>query len=160
MKVIAFSFKGKPANYSQIDKNLSRSAQPLKEDFEWLKSQGVTDVLNFRTMVVSGLEFDEKTKVESLGMRYHTIPSVTNKPTEKNVKTFLKLTNQIKEECGKLHIHCKAGADRTGMYSFIYKMMNNIGSIVENEQEWINKGHDIVRYPKLRTWAKNFLKLI
>lgn len=163
MKVNLISFKGMPYNYSKIDNTLSRSAQPMVEDFAWLKEQGVTDVVNFRTMVVSGIEFDEKTSVEALGMRYHNIPSITSKPSEKNVIDFLNLAKSVADKDGKLHIHCKAGADRTGMYAFIYKAMKNIGTLSENEKEWIARGHNIQRYPDLRTWAKvlvNKLKAI
>ena len=157
MKVGAISFKGMPINYSEIDNILSRSAQPMAEDFLWLKEQGVTDIVNFRTMVVSGVEFDEKTAVESLGMKYHNIPSITSIPEEKNVKEFLNLAKNVADKNGKLHIHCKAGADRTGMYAFIYKAMQNIGSIIENEKEWIAKGHNTQRYPDLRAWTKELV---
>ena len=53
MQVKNISFKGMPKNYAKIDSYLSRSAQPMAEDFVWLKQQGVTDVLNFRTIVIS-----------------------------------------------------------------------------------------------------------
>ena len=53
MRINPMPFKGKPNNYLKIDNTLSRSAQPMAEDFAWLKEQGVTDILNFRTMVVS-----------------------------------------------------------------------------------------------------------
>jgi hypothetical protein len=89
MIINAISFKGMPSNYSKIDNTLSRSAQPMADDFAWLKEQGITDIVNFRTMVVSGVEFDEKTAVESLGMKYHNIPSITSKPEEKNILTGL-----------------------------------------------------------------------
>ena len=147
-----------PKNYSKIDNYLSRSAQPMADDFAWLKEQGVTDDVNFRTMFVSGVDFDEKTAVEELGMAYHNISSVTSKPEEKNVTDFLKLAEKVKEKKGKLHIHCKAGADRTGMYAFIYKALQNIGTLIENEKEWIARGHNIERYPDLRNWAKAFIK--
>ena len=162
MIVSPISFKGMPNNYSKIDNTLSRSAQPMAEDFAWLKEQGVTDVVNFRTMVVAGVEFDEKISVEELGMKYHNIPSITSKPTEDNVQEFLNLAQKVADKNGKLHIHCKAGADRTGMYAFIYKAIKNIGSLVENEKEWLARGHNIQRYPDLRAWTKelvNKLKL-
>ena len=44
--------------------------------------------------------------------------------------------------------------------TFIYKAINKIGSLVENEKEWIAKGHNIELYPELRNWTKNFLKTI
>ena len=157
MKISPISFKGKPFNYSKIDNTLSRSAQPMAEDFIWLKEQGVTDVVNFRTLIVSGVEFDEKMSVEALGMKYHNIPSITSKPTEENVRVFLNLAKDVADKNGKLHIHCKAGADRTGMYAFIYKAIKDIGTLVENENEWIAKGHNIQRYPNLRAWTKELV---
>lgn len=155
-----FSFKAMPNNYAKIDKYVSRSAQPDKEDFAWLKEQGVTDVINFRTMVVEGIDFNEEAEVKKAGMTYHNIPSKTNSPTEKNIMSFLNLTEKIKSQGGKAHIHCKAGADRTGMYAFIYKAIKNIGTLAENEKEWIDRGHNITRYPNLRNWTKDFIKTI
>lgn len=153
-------FKAIPPNYSKIDENISRSAQPKPEDFIWLKNQGVTDVINFRTMIVPGIDYDEESVVKSIGLNYHNIPSITNQPNEKNVKSFLKLIEEISNKGGKTHIHCKAGADRTGMYSFIYKTIKGLGTIVENEKEWIEKGHNTIKYPYLREWAKNFIKIL
>ena len=54
------NFFGKPENYKVIDKYLSRSAQPQKEDFKWLREQGVTDLFNFRTMHTPDVNFDEE----------------------------------------------------------------------------------------------------
>ena len=70
---------------------------------------------------------------------------------------FLKIIEGIKAKGGKAHIHCKARADRTGMYAFIYKALNKIGTLAENEKEWIAKGHNIQRYPDLRTWTKDLV---
>ena len=88
-KLSSITFRAEPKNYAKIDDKLSRSAQPQKEDFQWLKEQGVTDIINFRTMVVGGLDFDEETEVLKLGMKYHNIPSITNNPQLDNVNKFL-----------------------------------------------------------------------
>ena len=159
-QISSFCFKGMPNNYAKIDNYVSRSAQPNKEDFLWLKEQGVTDIINFRTMVESALNFNEKKVVENLGMKYHHISTVTSKPNEEKINQFLSLVENIKNNGGKAHIHCKAGADRTGLYSFIYKVVKGIGTIAENEREWIEKGHNIVRFPDLRKWAKECLKTL
>ena len=121
MKVVLNSvlFKAQPPNYTKIDDTVSRSAQPAKEDFKWLKEQGVSDIINFRTMYKPDLNFSEKNVVESLGMNYHNIPTVSAAPQQEGVNIFLRLIENIKQRNGKVHIHCKAGADRTGMYSFI-----------------------------------------
>lgn len=159
MKVYPVAFTGKPQNYRQIDEFVSRSAQPQKEDFQWLKENaGVTDIVNFRTMYQPAVSFDEKEVVESLGMKYHNIPSSTRHPQEENISEFLKIIKNAKEKHGKVHIHCKAGADRTGMYSFIYKSLENIGTTAENIQEWIKMGHNTTLYPDLIGWTKKFVK--
>lgn len=157
-KLSSITFKAEPKNYAKIDDKLSRSAQPQKEDFQWLKEQDVTDIINFRTMVVGGLDFDEETEVLKHGMKYHNIPSITSKPELDNVNKFLALVENIKKLNGKAHIHCKAGADRTGMYAFIYKMVQGLGTLMENEKEWLQRGHNINLYPNLRNWTKNILK--
>lgn len=143
------TFNGKPTNYKLVDNFLSRSAQPEKDDFIWLKSQGVTDVINFRTRPDIGIDFDEKNIVENLGMKYHNIPSYTRSPSEEKIKLFLNLLDKISSDKGRVHIHCKAGADRTGMYAFIYKQINRIDDIRSNIQEWIRLGHHQKLFPDL-----------
>lgn len=157
---ISFSninFLGKPDNYAIIDKYLSRSAQPNKGDFAWLKEQGVTDIINVRTMAKNEIKFDEEAEVKKAGLRYHNIPSVTTKPKEENIYTFLKKVEEIKQRGGKAHIHCKAGADRTGMYAFIYKMKIGLESLPANLAEWYAYGYHYKRYPELVKWAIKFV---
>lgn len=156
MKII--SFKAQPPNYAIINSTVSRSAQPKKEDFTWLKEQGVTDIVNFRTMGKRGVDFNEKEVVEQLGMTYHHIPCYTRHPSEENVKKFLNLTEIAENQGKKLHIHCMAGADRTGMMSFIYKFKKNIGTESENIAEWLRLGHHNNLFPNLISWTQEFCK--
>ena len=151
-------FKGKPANYRRIDKYMSRSAQPKEEDLVWIKKHGVTDIINFRTMVTPSIDYNEKEVVQKLGMKYHNIPTVTANPNVNNVNLFLNLVDSIIKSNGKIHIHCKAGADRTGMYAFIYKSIKQLGSSTENLKEWLFLGHNRTRYPNLIEWAETFIK--
>ena len=153
----SINFCGKPENFAVIDKCLSRSAQPQREDFAWLKEQGVTDIINFRTMFNNEVKFNEESEVIESGMRYHSIPSITKKPKKENIDKFLKLVEEIKTMGGKAHIHCKAGADRTGMYAFIYKMKNGIQSLPANLAEWYALGYHYKLYPDLIKWAIKFV---
>ena len=154
--VSATSFCGKPQNYAKINGIVSRSAQPTADDFIWLRKQGVTDIVNFRIEKATDITFDEKKLVESLGMRYHFIPSVTYNPNSEKIKKFLKLTDGVAKKGGKVHIHCKAGSDRTGMYAFLYKMYKRIGTQEENVAEWLKMGHNNRLFPDLIGWAKKF----
>ena len=158
MNISAVSFLGKPKNYGIIDKYVSRSAQPETEDFKWLKEQGVTDIFNFRTMIIPEAGENEQKAVEELGMKYHNIPSYTRHPYETNVYSFLEGVESVIKKGGKAHIHCKAGADRTGMYAFIYKMLKGIGTLEENKAEWMNFGHHFKLYPELMDWAEGFVR--
>lgn len=151
------NFAGKPDNYAIIDEYLSRSAQPKKEDFAWLKEQGVTDIFNFRTMYRPDVDYDEEQVVKKAGLKYHNIPSVTRKPSEENIDTFLKEVEKVKQQGGKAHIHCKAGADRTGMYAFIYKAVHNIGTLPKNQAEWFERGYHYKLYPELMEWTRNIV---
>ena len=157
MNIKSITFTGMPSNYSVINKTVSRSAQPLKNDFAWLKSQGVTDVINFRTMHVKAVDFDEQEVVEKLGMKYHNIPSITMYPKEESVRTFLDIMEGIEKSGGKAHIHCKAGADRTGMYAYIYKSIKDIGNKLENQIEMIAMGHNQKLYPDLLPWTDSLI---
>ena len=157
MRIFGISFKGQPANYAVIDKTVSRSAQPMKEDFYWLKEQGVTDIVNFRTQFVPAIDFDEKGLVEELGMKYHNIPSVTRKPKAANIRKFLSIANAVEKQGGKVHIHCKAGADRTGMYAFIYKYIKGLGTKAENTEEMIRMGHHYKLYGEILPWIYKFI---
>ena len=98
-------FRFKPENYKQIDKYLSRSAQPLEDNIQWLKDQGVTDIINLRNM--SKDNFDEANCVKSLGMNYHSIPSVTKFVKLENIQKFLDIIEKVKLKGGKVHFHCK-----------------------------------------------------
>ena len=157
MSILCVSFLGKPKNYLQIDEVVSRSAQPNKDNLLWLKQQGVTDIFNFRTMYVTGIDFDEKAEVEALGMKYHNIPSGTRHPKPENIDRFLKEVDEVAANGGKAHIHCKAGADRTGMYSYIYKSVKGIGTRLQNKFEMITMGHNTQLYPNLIGWTDQFI---
>ena len=158
MKISGITFLGKPNNYRIVDDLISHSAQPQKEDFVWLKEQGVTDIINFRTMIVPELGYEEQNIVENLGMRYHNIPSYTRHPYDSNVNLFLKTVEEIKSKQGKVHLHCKAGADRTGMDVFIYKMLKGIGTLESNKADWLSLGHHFKLYPNLIDWAEGFVR--
>lgn len=148
----------KPDNYKQIDKYLSRSAQPLEENLQWLKEQGVTDVINLRNM--SKDSFDESRYVQELGMSYHSVPSVTKFVKKENVGEVLDIIQNVKGKGGKVHIHCCHGADRTGIFSYIYERLNNIGTPSDNMEELTEHKWHKDKYPDLVKWAEDIISNI
>ena len=91
-------------------------------------------------------------------MRYHNIPSATRRPTEENIKEFMNIVEEVIQNNGRVHIHCKAGADRTGMYSYIYESVKGISSKKERISEWMSMGHHKNLFPKLINWTVGFVK--
>ena len=153
-----FNFKAQPPNYEKIDDFISRSAQPKKEDFQWLKDQGVTDIINFRTFSSDRPSFDEKSVVNSYGMSYYNIPSNSLYPEESKVYQFLDLIKRLSSNKDKkVHIHCMHGADRTGLYAFIYKSLKGLGTMQENKANWIKHGLNQEKYPNLMDWGVKML---
>ena len=161
MKTSALTFTGyhKPHNYKRIDSNVVRSAQPEAEEIVWLKKhRNLTDIINFRTLIVPNTDFNEEKFADALNIKYHSIPTATRHPKLDDVKSFLNIIKSIKERDGQVLIHCKAGADRTGMYSLIYKVLNGLSNFDDAAQEMLALGHHQKTYPTLIDTAKEFIK--
>ncbi len=151
-------FSGMPERYNRINNILSRSAQPKEEDFVWLKEQGITDIIDLKSGFENRiLNFDEQKVVENLGLKYHNIKINAIHPDEETIDEFLSIVKETEANNGKLHIHCLQGVDRTGMLSFIYKMLNSIGDLKINIKEWLDLGHNKILFPNLVDWATDFV---
>ena len=147
-----------PKKYKKVDDFLSRSAIPDEKNLEWLKEQGVSDILDLR-YAKGGENQYEKKQAEKLGMKYHNIPLDPSNPDKAAVDRIMALIKEIKKEGNKkLHIHCTEGADRTGMITFIYERVNNIGTPEENIIEWHNTGHDFKSYYKLIPFSIDYCR--
>lgn len=160
---ISFSSKSlilPPNNYKVIDKYSSRSAQPEMENFLWLKNQGVTDVINFRTMYDPKINFDEAEYLKKIDLNYYHLPTSTKNINKSAVKNFLEIIEEIRSSKSqrKVHLHCKAGADRTGFFAMIYKCLYNIDSFDNNLKEMLEMGHNRELYPNLTNLAKELIK--
>ena len=148
----------KPVNYKMVDLTLSRSGQIERQNVPWLKVNGFTDVINLRTMRNPAIDFDEGKTLEASGIKYHNIPSVSRSPMVENVNKFLKTVEDIKSAGGKVLVHCKQGADRTGMYVYIYESLNEIGTTFSRVLEMFRHGYHYRTYPHLIKWANDFVK--
>ncbi len=110
--------KGVP-NFGRVTPNLYRGAQPKPEGYAELKKLGIEIVVNFRKRS-DGTEAERRI-VESLGLRYVSIPwSAWGQPENKQVAEFLELLRANPEK--KIFVHCRAGADRTGVIVAAYRI--------------------------------------
>ena len=105
-------------NFGQLSPYLYRGAQPSSAGFAALKRLGIDTVV--RVSTEKGLEA-EQAEVERLGMHFVGLPwSSLHTPTEDQVTTFLALTEASPRRT--IFIHCKAGADRTGVMVALYRI--------------------------------------
>jgi protein tyrosine/serine phosphatase len=98
---------------------LYRGAQPTAEGFENLRAFGVQAVVNFRSEPERIAA--ERRIVERLGMRYVSIPwRGRDKPSDAQVAEFLSF---LQANPGtRIYVHCRRGAERTGLMVAAYRM--------------------------------------
>jgi tyrosine-protein phosphatase SIW14 len=105
-------------NAGKVSDTLFRGAQPHAQGYQQLKELGVSIVVDLRN---TGPKSPEKSTVESLGMRYVSIPtSAFFGPSDREVANFLRLILDNRKE--KIFVHCYFGDDRTGVMIATYRM--------------------------------------
>jgi tyrosine-protein phosphatase SIW14 len=105
--------------FMQVGTNLYRGAQPDRDGFTFLRDLGIRTVVSFRN------DDSERTLVEALGMTFVHIP-VTFRPLggemrEDAAVRFLATVDN--PASGPVFVHCKRGADRTGAFVGLYRML-------------------------------------
>lgn len=104
-------------NLGSVGERLYRSGQPKGPGFDALKELGVTIVVNLRDDSEKG----EQQQVESRGMRYVHIPwRGTAQADNRQVAEFLQLLRDNPDE--KILVHCRRGAERTGVMVAAYRI--------------------------------------
>ncbi len=107
-------------NLGRVSETLYRGGQPEDEGFESLKDLGVQIVVNFRE--TEKAEKEERRRVEALGMKYVEIPwSGFDHPDNGQVAEFLDVLKQNPKK--KVFVHCRRGAERTGVMVAAYRMV-------------------------------------
>ncbi|MCO7224901.1 beta-lactamase hydrolase domain-containing protein [Pleionea sp. CnH1-48] len=82
------------------------AGQPVADDFALLKSAGIKTIINMRTDKES-IDFDEKALVESLGLKYVSLPIAGASGVSKENAMLLHRVLTANE--GKTLIHCASG---------------------------------------------------
>lgn len=111
-------------NLGKVNERLYRGGQPKDQGYAKLKELGVEIVVNLRNEddKIDG----ERGQVEALGMRYVSIPwSGFRNPDNRQVAEFLSLLRAHPEK--KVFVHCRRGAERTGVMLAAYRI---------TEQDW------------------------
>jgi len=112
-------------NFAQISPILTRSAQPnpkhLKEIVEKYKTK---KIINLRGSNPESKWYqDEQETCQKLGLELINIRlTATAMPSQKNILEIIDAARKIDSQT---HIHCKGGAERTGLFAGIYLLLND-----------------------------------
>lgn len=114
------------ARFARVDTHLYRGAQPSRKAFACLRDMGIDTVISLRR---DGAR--ERAVVETMGMRFVHIPVTFvpfgrggDLPREAVVRFFAVLDDPAS---GNVFVHCQRGADRTGAFVGLYRIVR---------QEW------------------------
>ena len=105
-------------NFGRVNASLYRGGQPTEAGFRSLRERGIEIVVNLRDD--KDIRRD-RAIVESLGMRYVSIPwKGFRGPRHEEVAEFLTL---LRANPGKgIFVHCRRGAERTGVMVAVYRI--------------------------------------
>ncbi len=102
-------------NFFRVSENLYRSAQPSREGMETACKLGIKTVINLRA------SHSDSDIIKGLDLKSEHIPIRAWNVKTEDVVTFLKMVS-VKEN-GPFLVHCKHGADRTGLMCAMYRIV-------------------------------------
>lgn len=103
-----------------VNESVATSGQPTEGAFAKLAASGFKSVLNLRT-ANEGIDLArERELVEKAGMRYFSIPVVSNNPRPEQVEEFIRLMKDSSAQ--PVLIHC-GSANRVGGFWMIYRVV-------------------------------------
>jgi len=115
-------------NFQKVDDHVYRGAQPTDSGFKDLARLGIKTIVDLRD-IGEHSQADEQKVVTDLGMRYVSIPMHgMSTPKDDQVAAVQALFNDTSSS--PVFVHCKRGADRTGMVVAVYRISHD---------QWENK---------------------
>lgn len=102
-------------NLHKVSDLLYRCAQPTAAGFKQLEKMGIRTIINLRS------EHSDTDELAGTNLRYYEIPSKATTVREADLLKFLKLVTNPAE--GPYLVHCHHGADRTGLFVAVYRVV-------------------------------------
>lgn len=144
------------ANFGRLSQHVYRGAQPQVEAYPSLKAIGIDTVVRLST----GEEFiaGERERVESLGMRFVSLPWRTaDVPTGDQVQEFLELFRE--QPARTIFVHCREGVDRTGVMIALYRIAIDHFTMEQAVAEMKAFHYRYVFHPHLEDYVESFAAL-
>ncbi len=122
-------------NFSEISVGVYRSNHPTRERFEAYAAKGVRTILNLRGATKHSHYKFEVEVCEQLGLQLIDIPLSARKAPERN--RLLECLDILETIEKPFLMHCKSGADRTGLISAIY-LLHVVGTPIEEARKQLS----------------------
>jgi protein tyrosine/serine phosphatase len=142
--------------FVQVDDRLFRGAQPDLAGFKYLRDLGVRTIINLRE-AKDGERLNEREIVESLGMKYVSIPvkdgnffTRSRRIPVEAIRSFFQTIDA--PDSGTVFVHCHRGADRTGALVSFYRIVRHNWDSVRAYAE--------ARQIGMRSWYKGLQQQI
>ena len=141
------------SNLHRISPTLYRSEQPTALGMKNLERLGIRTIINLRAFN------DDKDEVKGTSLRTERVKILTWRIDDKHVIEVMRMLK--KAENGPFLIHCQHGADRTGLMSAMYRVLEQGWTPEDALTELIDGGYgyhsmwkNIVRYVRSVDVAK------
>lgn len=98
--------------------NVYVGGQPSRAALDWLKSEGVTTVVNLRTQpeMDERVPYDEAAALDSLGIAYVHIP-LGGEDTPYTPEALARFAESVDTSAGKVFLHCTVGWRASHMWT-------------------------------------------
>ncbi len=106
---------GGAPNLYRVSEDLYRSAQPSADGMRALETMGIKTVVNLR------LIHSDRDELAGTHLQYFHLPMVAWHPQEDDVIAFLRIVGD--KAYTPVLVHCRVGADRTGIMVAVYRIV-------------------------------------
>ena len=121
------------SNFHQVSDGVYRANQPSPAHLRSYKDKGIKAVLNLRGFKQQSYALFEQDSCKKLGLKLISLPlsSSTAPPTQK----LLDLVDILETIPKPLVLHCKSGADRAGLVSALYLIIQKKRPVSEAKKQ-------------------------
>lgn len=105
-------------NFHSVAPGVYRSNHPTKKQLEYYASRGIKTILSLRGGEDRPHHLFEVENCNQIGLQFIFVPMSANRaPTKEQIESVFNILDKIERP---FVIHCKSGADRTGLVSALY----------------------------------------
>ena len=121
------------SNFHQVCDDAYRASQPSPSDLRSYKNKGIKAVLNLRGFTQQSYALFEEDSCKKLGLELISVPlSSSNAPQPEKLLEIIGIMDEIPKP---FVLHCKSGADRAGLISAIYLLVQKKLSVTEAKKQ-------------------------